>query len=121
MSDPEFYYLPKEVREGLERARSRDRRSSGGRLRVQVGDDWYPIRAWDRDGFEVALDHAPRLRGLVEIHDGPRMVRSALIVAGEVSGGTMRYGFKRVTTVRSAAPVDYVLAKPVAAGLLVMQ
>ncbi|MEM9795970.1 MAG: hypothetical protein AAF919_05755 [Pseudomonadota bacterium] len=118
MSQPELYFLPQEVREGLARARARDQRATGGRLRVQVGDAWYPIRRFDETGFDVALDAAPKLRGLVEIHDGARMVRSALIVAGEPSGEVMRYEFKRVTAVRDSAALDYERSSDLPSGYL---
>lgn len=111
-------FLPKEVLDGLERARNRDRKVSGGKLRVQVGDAWYPIRSYDALGFEVALDVAPKLRGLVEIHDGARHVRSALIVAVEVVDGAMRYGFKRATSVRDTPPLDYEALVQAPAGYL---
>ncbi len=100
-------YLPQEVRDGLARARDRDRRRSGGRLRVQVGDTWYPILRYDETGFEVALQTAPKLRGLVEIHEGPRFLRSVLIVATEPVGDAMRYVFKRATAARTSPPLDY--------------
>ncbi|CTQ31563.1 hypothetical protein [Jannaschia rubra] len=111
MATPDFpadpFPLPEDVREGLQKARDRDRRKTGGRLRVQVGDAWYPISAYDEHGFEVALSVAPKLRGLVEIHDGARLLRSVLIVAGEPLGEVMRYDIKRGTDARTDAPVDY--------------
>ncbi|CTQ48329.1 hypothetical protein [Jannaschia donghaensis] len=110
MSESELFHLPAEVREGLALARARDRKSTGGRLRVQMGEAWYPIITFDETGFEVPLTafaDAPHLRGLVEIHDGPRMIRTVLVVAGEPSGDTMRYDFKRTTAPRMQAPVDY--------------
>ncbi|MFO6464542.1 hypothetical protein ACK8OR_09120 [Jannaschia sp. KMU-145] len=121
MSQPDFYHLPKEVRDGLIAARARHQRATGGRLRVQVGDDWYPIRSCDDTGFEVGLDAAPKLRGLVEIHDGPRVVRSALIVAGDPNGDAMRYEFKRVTAARQNAPLDYERDGEAPAGLITVR
>lgn len=121
MTEFDMYFLPAEVRDGLSLARARDRRATGGRLRVQMGDMWYPITAFDGDGFEVSLrafDGAPHLRGLVEIHDGPRMIRTVLVVAGEPSGDRMRYDFKRATTPRTQAPVDYERACDAPAGYL---
>ncbi|MEM8850244.1 MAG: hypothetical protein AAGE03_09435 [Pseudomonadota bacterium] len=118
MIDGDYDALPKEVREGLARARDQDRRKTGGKLRVQVGDDWYPIRSFDQSGFEVGLDTAPKLRGLVEIHDGARLLRQALIVAGASKGDAMRYEFKRTTASRQAAPVDYVRTTEAPAGYL---
>ncbi|MEM7490275.1 MAG: hypothetical protein AAF390_14230 [Pseudomonadota bacterium] len=116
--DGDFQHLSAEVREGLDRARSIERRKTGGKMRVQVGEAWYPIRAFDETGFEVALDDTPHLRGLVEIHDGPRMVRSALIVAGMPDGDRMRYEFKRATVIRETAPLDYVRTGEAPVGYL---
>ena len=113
----EAAYLSPEIRAGLDAARARAYRRGRG-LRVHVGGAWYPIQAMDEDGFEVALDVAPKLRGHVEIHDGARVVRSALVVAGEVRGGAMHYVFKRVTTPRAEAALDYVRVLPATAGLI---
>ena len=118
VSETDPFFLPADVREGLARARARDRRTTGGRLRVQVGDDWYPITAYDDSGFEVPLDVAPKLRGLVEIYDGPRLLRSVLIVAGGPSGDAMRYGFKRATAARTSAALDYERAGDAPAGYI---
>ncbi len=105
MTDDDMFFLPREARESL--ARAPDREASAGRMRVQVGEVWYPITALDEDGFEVALNLAPKLRGLVEIHEGPRLLRSALIVAMDPVGDVMRYAFKRTTAPRTTAPLDY--------------
>ncbi|CUH15751.1 hypothetical protein JSE7799_00320 [Jannaschia seosinensis] len=99
--------LPHDIREGLARARAKDRKATGGGLRVQMGEVWYPLRSYSEDGFEVAIEVAPKLRGLVEIHQGPRLLRSVLIVAMEPSGDVMRYAFKRTTAARTSPPVDY--------------
>ncbi|UWQ18562.1 hypothetical protein [Jannaschia sp. M317] len=114
----ERVFLSKDVREGLELARSRDQRKTGGKLRVQMGDTWYPIVSYSDAGFDVALDVAPKLRGLVEIHDGPRMLRTVLIVASEPSGEVMHYDFKRATDARTTAPLDYAREVEAPAGYL---
>lgn len=118
MTDVDHDELPQAVRSGIARARDRDRRASGGRLRVQTGEAWYPILSYDAAGFDVALEVAPKLRGLVEIHEGPRHLRSALIVATEPSGGVMRYVFKRVTAARMTAPIDYARDEDLPSGYL---
>lgn len=118
MAEVDHDVLPEAVRAGLLRARDRDRRATGGRLRVQVGEDWHPILAYDAAGFEVSLDAAMSLRGLVEIHDGPRHVHSALIVATEPVDGVMRYVFKRSTAARATAPLDYARDGDAPAGLI---
>lgn len=121
MSESDLYFLPENVRAGLAAARARDRRATGGRLRVQMGETWYPIHSFDETGFEIRLDAmagGPMLRGLVDIYEGPRMVRSVLIIAGEPDGATMRYDFKRATAARTQAPVDYVRATDAPAGYI---
>ncbi|WP_043919765.1 hypothetical protein [Jannaschia aquimarina] len=116
----EAAYISPEIRMGLEAARKAAHRH-GRRLRVQVGDIWYPIRSMDDDGIEIALDVAPKLRGHIEIHEGPRVIRTALIVAAEVRDDVMRYAFKRATAPRNEAPVDYVRLLPASAGLIEVQ
>ena len=115
------FCLPAEVRDGLDRARTRARKATGGRLRAQMGEDWVPIVAFDAAGFEVpltALAEAPNLRGLVEIHEGPRMVSTVLVVAAARTGDRMRYEFKRATPARTEAPVDYEQEGAAPAGYL---
>ena len=51
MSESDLFFLPADVREGLAKARARDRRATGGRLRVQMGDVWFPITSFDDAGF----------------------------------------------------------------------
>ena len=75
-------YLPKEVREGLEAARKRNR-ARKSRLRVRVGDQTFTIlRYWD-EGFALDAEDAPQLRGLVDVYDGARHMSQCLIVASE--------------------------------------
>lgn len=121
MTDVDFFLLPAEVRDGLNLARARDRRATGGRLRVQMGETWYPVTSCDATGFDVplsALAGSPALRGLVEIHEGPRMIRSVLVVAVASSNGSMRYEFKRTTAPRTRAPLDYESASDLPVGFL---
>jgi len=118
MGQTDIQFLPKEVREGLAKARARDRKKTGGRLRVQMGDTWYPITSYDASGFDVELEVAPKLRGLVEIHEGANLLQSVLIVATEPEGEVMRYTFKRATAARMSPPVDYERAIEETAGFL---
>jgi len=99
-------YLPKDVRDGLEAARKRDRVRRSLR-RIQIGDDIYPILEYGDHGFAVDAEAAPRLRGLVDIFDGSRHLCQALIVASQVDGDMMRYEFKRNTPVSDRAPIDF--------------
>ena len=99
-------YLPREVREGLEKARKRDLRKKN-RLRVHVGEDVYPVLRFWEDGFALDADNAPHLRGLVDIYDGGRHLYQALIVASSEEEGELHFEFKRATAAADHAPLDY--------------
>lgn len=99
-------YLPAEVREGLEAARKRDMRRKS-RLRVQLGDQVYPILRLRDDGFTVDAEHASHLRGLVDIFDGARHVFQGLIIASTVENGELICEFKRSTAVTDRPPLDF--------------
>ena len=110
-------YLPKEVREGLEQARKAARRKSN-RLRLQAGDEVFPVlRAWD-DGFALALEDAPKLRGLVDLFDGARHVSRCLIIASSEEAHEMIYEFKRATEAVDQQPVDFVRERDAPIALL---
>jgi hypothetical protein len=79
---------------------------------VRVGDGWVPIRGLDETGFDLDIAFAPKLRGLVEIHDANALIRTGLVVAAEPSGDVMHYDFKRISRPLSAPPRDYVGAEP---------
>ena len=100
-------FLPKEVRDGLEAARKRDMKRKS-RLRVEVGDAVYPVlRFWD-NGFALDADFSPgKLRGLVDVYDGPRHVFQCLIVASSIENGELVCDFKRATAVTDRAPLDF--------------
>ena len=99
-------YLPKEVREGLELARKQTLRKKS-RMRVKAGDRTFVIlRHWS-DGFALDANHAPHLRGLVDMYDGARHLSQCLIVASEADGGEMVFEYKRATPATDQAPLDY--------------
>lgn len=110
-------FLPKDVQDGLDRARlAQARRKS--RLRVVVGEDHIPIvRMWD-SGFAVPMNHAPKLRGFVDVQDGGRLMWRCLIVAASEEAGEMQYEFKRQTAVQDTAALDFVRAADAPVGLL---
>ena len=98
-------FLPKEVRDGLEAARKRDR-SRKMRLRVQLGEAVFPLlRLWD-DGFALDADRAPRLRGLVDVYDGSRHICQCLIVASSIENGELICDFKRATLAQDRPALD---------------
>lgn len=100
------FFLPKEVREGLEMARKRDLRKKS-RLRVRVGDDVFPVLKFYAHGFSLDMDNAPKLRGLVDLYDGTRHLYQCLIVASREEEGQMFYEFKRSTAAVDSAPLDF--------------
>jgi len=99
-------YLSKEVLDGL---RSAEKRGLGRkhRLRIQVDGVAYPILdLWD-DGFTIAADVAPTLRGYVDLYDGARQMAQCLIVRSDADGDVLAYTFKRRTDVTGGPPVDF--------------
>lgn len=99
-------YLPKEVREGLERARKAQMLKSS-RLCVHVGDEVYRIlRLWS-SGFAMDAEDAPKLRGLVDLFDGPRHLYQALVVTSDEENGERVFEFKRATPATDFVPPDY--------------
>jgi hypothetical protein len=99
-------FLPKEVRDGLEAARMRDRKRRS-RLRVQVGEAVFPVlRFWD-EGFALDASMTPHLRGLVDVYDGARHIFQCLIIASSVENGELVCDFKRSTMVSDRAPLDF--------------
>jgi hypothetical protein len=99
-------FLPKEVLEGLERARKADLRKKS-RLRVHVGDEIYPVLRFWESGFALDAEGAPHLRGLVDIYDGSRHLYQALIVTSLEEAGELHFEFKRNTAAADRAPLDY--------------
>jgi len=99
-------YLPKDVLEGLRAAQKKAERKRSRRS-VHVDDDVYPILTFTEDGFTLDAEHAPRLRGLVDIYEGPRHLYQALIVASDMQGDAMRCEFKRNTPASDHAPLDF--------------
>lgn len=99
-------FLPNDLREGLQAARlTKARRRS--RLRLHVGQTEVPVlRLWD-DGLAIEAGRADHLRGLVDVYDGSRHILECLIMATEVENGELICRFKRATTIRDRAALDY--------------
>jgi hypothetical protein len=111
-------FLTKEIRDGLEAARQRDRRKKS-RLRVQVGDAVFPVlRLWE-DGLALDASLTPHLRGLVDVYDGATHILQCLIVASSAGGGELVCTFKRSTPIGADRPaLDYWRDENAPVGLL---
>lgn len=100
-------FLPKEVLEGLQRARKARLRASS-RLRVHTDGEVFPVLRFWESGFALDSVNAPHLRGLVDLYDGSRHIYQCLIVASSEDAGEMVFDFKRSTAVLDKAPLDFV-------------
>ncbi|MEE9388092.1 MAG: hypothetical protein V3U96_05750 [Paracoccaceae bacterium] len=110
-------FLPKEVREGLRLAQKAALRKKS-RLRVQVGDELFPVLRFWETGFALDAEAAPQLRGLVDIFDGARHLYQCLIIASAQENDQMIYDFKRSTAALDKAPLDFVRDKNAPIALL---
>ena len=110
-------YISPEVRKGIQVAQEKALQTSG-RVSVHVGDEAFSIdRLWD-SGFEIDRLRDPKLRGAVDIYDGPKHLFSALIIYSELEGEAMRYEFKQVSQAREHAPIDFVQEQSAPIALL---
>lgn len=110
-------FLPKEVREGLEKARKAALKKKS-RLRVHDGDEIYPVLKFWETGFSLDVDNAPNLRGLVDLYDGSIHLYQCLIIASSEDVGQMVYEFKRSTAAVDKSPLDYVREENAPVALL---
>ena len=113
--------MPEAVRAARESARLKAARRA--RLRVHTHDEgtgggvFEVLRLWD-GGLALDARHLPRLRGLVDIHDGPRHILQCLVVASGVEGDELVCEFKRSTRVSDRAPLDFWKDEDAPAGYL---
>jgi len=111
-------YLPKDVHDGLEAARTA-RRKTRSRLRVRAGGHEFVILRHWANGFALAAEDAPRLPGRVDLYDGSRHLCQALILASTEEGGERVFEFKYATPVTDIAPAaDFARDPDAPAGLL---
>ncbi len=111
-------FLPQDIRDGLAKARRRAWRR-GSKLHVQLGDAVFPVLRFWPGGMALDAGLAPRrLRGLVDIYDGPRHVFQCLIVASALDGDELVCEFKRATAVADGAALDYWRESDLPAGYL---
>jgi hypothetical protein len=99
------FFLPKEVREGLERARQRDLVKKS-RIRVAADGELFPVIRLSEDGFSLPAG-APKLRGLVDLYEGSKHLAQCLIVASSEEHGEMHYEYKRRTEAAEKPALDF--------------
>lgn len=99
-------FLPKEVREGLERARMAALKKRS-RLCVHTGQDVFPILKFWESGFSMEAKNAPHIRGLVDIFDSSRHLYQCLIIASETHDDEVHFDFKRATVAADRAALDF--------------
>lgn len=110
-------FLPKEVLEGLKKARSASFKRNN-RLCVHDGDDVYRIRRFWDSGLSLDIEHGDKLRGRVEIYDGARHVYQCLIISSRQEGEEYIFDFKWLHPVTPTPAVDFVRPDAAPAGLL---
>ena len=101
-----IYDLPKEVLEGLNKARREDY-SKKNRLRVVLGDVSFPVLRYWETGFSLDVKVAPKFRGLVNLYDGGNHFAQCLIILSSVKGDERIFEFKRRTEVLDEIPTDF--------------
>jgi hypothetical protein len=99
-------YMSREVLAGIANA-SKEKATKASRLRVQIGNDIFPILSLKDDSFSLDTKIAPKLRGYVDILDGTRLKYRALIVASETSRDETVFEFKRATSVALGPALDF--------------
>lgn len=112
-----FAFLPDAVREGLEQAR-KDALKRKDRLSVHDGEATYRIRRFWDGGFALDLQGSERLRGHVDIYDGPRHLYQCLVVSSIEEDNERVFEFKWSTPVASGPAADYERPDFVPAGLI---
>ena len=98
--------------------RQKDKKVKKSRLRVEFDGALVPVlKLWD-NGFSMDIEHAPQLRGLVDIFDGSRHLSQCLIIASTEESGEIHFEFKRSTDVTDTPALDFVLPKDKPVALL---
>lgn len=99
-------FVPEAVQRGLDSARL-SKLKKASRVRIETKDGHFRVlRLW-QTGFSVALADAPRLRGRVDLYEGPTQLFQCLIIAANEEAGEMQYEFKRMTAVANGAARDF--------------
>ncbi|SOC14117.1 hypothetical protein [Rhodobacter maris] len=110
-------FLPNDILNGLQQARSRETKRPS-RLSVHAaGKVWPVLRRWV-GGFSLDAEGVSKLRGHVDLYEGPRHISTALIMASEVEGSELLCTTKRETPVRQGPALDFVRDENAPVGYL---
>ncbi|MDX8351897.1 hypothetical protein [Cognatiyoonia sp. IB215182] len=112
-----YTFLPEAVRQGLEEARKAALKRKD-RLAVHDGDETYRIRRFWDGGFALDLEGSERLRGHVDIYDGPKHLYQCLVVSSVDEDDERVFEFKWLTPVASQPAADFVRPDFVPTGLI---
>ena len=100
-----YTFLPEAVRQGLEDARKAALRRKD-RLSVRDGDATHRIRRlWD-GGFALDLKGSDKLRGHVDIYDGPKHLYQCLVVSAVADDEERVFEFKWLIAGRGTRVAD---------------
>lgn len=100
-------FLPEDIVKGLDLARHRARRPRA-RLHIQIGEAVFPVLRFWQGGLALDGSLAPgKIRGLVEVYDGPRHIFQCLIFASEREGEELLCAFKRMSVIHDGPVADY--------------
>jgi len=112
-----YTFMSDAVRQGLEDARKAALKRKD-RLSVHDGDDTYRVRRlWD-GGFALDLDGSERLRGRVDIYDGPKHLYQCLVMSSVADDNERVFEFKWLTPAATAPAADFVRPDFAPAGLI---
>lgn len=106
--------LPSDIASGLSAGEARSSRTKSS-YRVVVGNASHPVLELRQDGFVIAVDGRPPLRGYADVFQGDDRVLRGLVTCAWAEDGRVGYDFKRSTGGHNV-PADYVL--PAHSGLL---
>tara|TARA_B100000902_G_scaffold120694_1_gene120960 strand:- start:49 stop:399 length:351 start_codon:yes stop_codon:yes gene_type:complete len=107
-------FLSKDVLAGIEAAQKTSLKKKN-RLRVEFNKNNFPVMGLTKNGFCVAAEMAPMIRGLVNLYDGDKHLKQCLIVASKEENGIIHFDFKRTTATQTSAPKDFHQERKVAA------
>ena len=112
-----YTFLPDAVQKGLEEARKAALKRKD-RLSVHDAEKSYRIRRFWDGGFALDREGTERLRGRLDIYDGPKHLYTCLVVSSVDEQDERVFEFKWATPVASGPAADFVRPDFMPAGLI---